>query len=96
MWAGSRASTPGTMSAAPRRSARTACGWTNRKDIGIPTSVVGLRAPLTGKENGAVREPPWSSGSAQDGAAGAGAFASPSSPGQHDGAGGMTAALDGR
>jgi len=69
----SPSATPGTMSSAPRRSQRTECGWTNRKDIGIPTSVAGLRAPETGKEKSAVREPTWSSGSAQDCGAGAGA-----------------------
>jgi hypothetical protein len=63
----------GTMGSAPRRSQRTACGWTNREDIGIPTSVAGLRAPQAGKEKSAVREPTWSSGSAQDSGAGAGA-----------------------
>lgn len=59
---------------APRRSQRTPCGWTNKRDIGIPISAAGLRASLARKEKGAVREPTWSSGSAQDGAAGAGAI----------------------
>ena len=65
---------PGTMRVAPRRSQRASCGWTNRKDTGIPISVAGLRAPQTGKEKSAVREPTWSSGSAQDSGTGAGVF----------------------
>ena len=44
------------MGSAPRRSQRTAC-WTNRRNIGIPTSVAHLRAPQTGKEKSAVRGP---------------------------------------
>lgn len=62
------------MSQAPRRPQRLIRGWTNIPDIGIPTSAAGLRASVTGKEKGVVREPTWSSGSALDGAAGAGAY----------------------
>jgi hypothetical protein len=62
-----------TMKEAPRRFQRCQCGWTNTKDIGIPTTAAGPRAPDQGKGKSVVREPTWSSGSAQDGATGAGA-----------------------
>ena len=62
-----------TMVQAPRRFQRSECGWTNTKDIGISTSAAGPRAPDMGKRKSVVREPTWSSGSAQDGATGAGA-----------------------